>query len=99
MSTLFVSRHAGAIEWIKRQHNWHIDEVIPHLDLAHVQAGDVVVGTLPVHLAGEVCAKGAQFYFLKMPQQFAGRGMEYTADEMTEAGACLIRFDVKKVEE
>lgn len=99
MTTLFISRHAGAIEWIKQQTEWQIDEIVPHLDVAQVNAGDVVVGTLPVHLAAEVCAKGAKFYFLQLPQQLAGRGSEYTADEMMAAGACLVRFDVRKVEE
>ncbi|QMT31186.1 CRISPR-associated protein Csx16 [Alysiella filiformis] len=99
MATLFVSRHAGAIEWIAQQAHWHIDEIVPHLDLAQVNAGDVVVGTLPVHLAAAVCEKGAQFYFLQMPQQFATRGSEYSAAEMTAAGASLVRFDVKRIAE
>lgn len=98
MSTLFVSRHAGAIEWIKAQPNWQIDEFVPHLDLAQVQAGDVVVGTLPVHLAAQVCEKGAAFYFLQMPQELTGRGSEYSAEQMTDAGACLTRFHVERIE-
>ena len=99
MTTLFISRHAGAIEWIKQQSSWQIDEVVSHLDLAQVQAGDVVVGTLPVHLAAQVCEKGAKFYFLQMPQQFVNRGSEYTAEQMIDAGACLVRFDVKMISE
>lgn len=99
MATLFVSRHAGAIEWIQQQTNWQIDEIVPHLDLMQVNAGDVVVGTLPVHLAAAVCEKGAKFYFLQMPQQFATRGSEYSTAEMTAAGASLVRFEVKKIEE
>lgn len=99
MTTLFVSRHAGAIEWIKTQPNWQIDEFIAHLDLAQVKAGDVVVGTLPVHLAAQVCEKGAIFYFLQMPQELATRGSEYSAQQMSQAGACLTRFHVQKVDE
>ncbi|MDK4681161.1 CRISPR-associated protein Csx16 [Kingella negevensis] len=99
MATLFISRHAGAMDWIRQQPNWQIDEIVPHLDLARVQAGDVIVGTLPIHLAAEVCAKGAKFYFLQMPQSFAGRGSEYTAEEMTAAGASLVQFDVKRIDE
>lgn len=98
MATLFVSRHAGAIEWIKAQPHWQIDEFVPHLDLTQVQAGDVVLGTLPVHLAAQVCEKGATFYFLQMPQELAGRGSEYSAEQMTAAGACLTRFHVQKIE-
>lgn len=69
------------------------------MDLAQVNVDDVVAGTLPVHLAAEVCEKGAKFYFLQIPQQFATRGSEYSAAEMTAAGASLVRFEVKKIAE
>ncbi len=95
--TYFISRHAGAIEWIKSQPNWQIDRFIPHLDTSVLRAGDVVVGTLPVHLAAEVCAAGAQFYFLQLPQQAALRGSEYSAEEMDSMGCQVRRFDVRAV--
>ena len=63
MTTWFISRHQGAIEWIKKQ-NIQIDRFESHLDTSFVQAGDVVIGTLPIHLAAEICQKGAKFYFL-----------------------------------
>jgi CRISPR-associated protein Csx16 len=45
MSTWFVSRHPGAIEWIFRQ-GIHIDRRIDHLDVSNVFFGDKVIGTL-----------------------------------------------------
>lgn len=98
MTVWFVSRHQGALDWLQQQ-NWQIDRVVPHLDVEQVKEGDVVAGTLPVHLAAQVCAKGAAFYFLQMPQQPERRGSEYSAEEMTAAGACLLRFDVRLIGE
>ena len=71
MTTYFVSRHAGAIEWIKQQPQWQIDEFTSHLDATRIQAGDVVLGTLPLDLAAEVCHRGAKFYFLILPYRRA----------------------------
>ena len=56
MTTWFISRHPGAIEWVKQQ-NIQIDRFENHLDTSLVRAGDVVIGTLPIHLAAEVCQK------------------------------------------
>lgn len=95
MTVYFVSRHAGAIEWMKQQTEWQIDQFVPHLDSAQIQAGDVVLGTLPLHLAAEVCERGASFYFLMLPQQFAERGIEHSAESMLAAGAKLQRFHVQ----
>lgn len=54
MTTLFVSRHQGAIEWIKQQ-SIQVDVFVEHLNVEEIQADDVVIGTLPLHLAAEVC--------------------------------------------
>lgn len=99
MKTYFVSRHAGAIAWVKARSEWSIDEFIEHLDPAVVQAGDVVIGTLPVHLAAEVCARGARFYFLQLPQEAAQRGSEYTAAQMEAMGCSVAQFDVRRIKD
>lgn len=99
MTTYFVSRHTGAIEWIKQQPQWQIDEFTPHLNTAQIQAGDVVLGTLPLHLAAEVCGRGAKFYFLMLPQELVERGNEHSVVAMSAAGATLQRFEVKKIDE
>ncbi|MBY6283263.1 CRISPR-associated protein Csx16 [Neisseria sicca] len=91
----FVSRHQGAVEWIQHQTEWKVDCFLPHLDTVKIEAGDVVLGTLPLHLAAEVCKKGAAFYFLQLPQKLQLRGSEYSVDEMNGMGACLRRFDVR----
>ncbi|MCP2041860.1 CRISPR-associated protein Csx16 [Neisseria sp. HSC-16F19] len=90
----FVSRHPGAIAWIKQQKEWQVDRFISHLDPQEIAAGDIVLGTLPLHLAAEVCKRGAVFYFLTVPQQEAGRGTEYTLEDMQAMACSLRRFEV-----
>lgn len=91
----FISRHPGAIEWMKRQSNWQVDYFLPHLTVNNIRKGDVVLGTLPLHLAAEVCQREAAFYFLQLPQEESFRGSEYSADEMEAMGCRLRRFDVR----
>ena len=92
----FVSRHAGAIEWVKNQ-NIHIDCFIEHLDLTniHLTADDTVIGTLPVHIAAAVCATGARFYFLQVNAPFSERGKNLSADDMQKMNCSLRRFFVQ----
>jgi CRISPR-associated protein Csx16 len=59
MTTHLVTRHPGALEWLLARGLTEIEHV-PHLDPARVEPGDVVVGTLPVHLAAAVCELGAR---------------------------------------
>lgn len=86
----FVSRHAGAIEWAKR-YPWGLRaRFIAHLDVEQIIAGDVVIGTLPIQIAAEVCARGAQYLHLAIPLAADQRGKELSAAEIEEAGACLV---------
>ena len=96
MTTWFVSRHAGAVQWAARQ-ALLIDKLVDHLDVDLVQADDTVVGTLPVNLAGQVCARGARYLHLSMEVPAEHRGSELTADKMCEFGARLIGYRVSRV--
>lgn len=93
MATWFVSRHPGAIAWATAQ-GLSVDYLVPHLEVAHVQSGDTVIGTLPVHLAAQVCARGAQFFNLSMDIPAQWRGLELSADQLLECNARLERFNV-----
>ncbi|MEQ1669180.1 MAG: CRISPR-associated protein Csx16, partial [Sulfuriferula sp.] len=65
-----------------------------HLDVADIAAGDVVIGTLPVHLAAEVCGRGAKFYFLSLVLSQSQRGQELTMGDMLSAQCRLQCFNV-----
>lgn len=93
MKTWFVSRHPAAIEWAKRQ-AFTIDNWVGHLNPELVAAGDVVIGTLPVHLAEEVCSRGAAFYFLIVPLELHQRGKELDLAEMQAAACSVQRYRV-----
>ncbi|MBI1209581.1 MAG: CRISPR-associated protein Csx16 [Azospirillum sp.] len=93
--TLFVTRHPGAVAWARRR---GIEaEAVAHLDIAAVETGDTVLGTLPVHLAADLCARGARYCHLEMDVPQSLRGKELTADEMEAAGARLVSYRVEKL--
>jgi CRISPR-associated protein Csx16 len=96
MTVYLIARHAGAVEWIGRQ-GIRVEATLPHLDINLVQAGDRVIGSLPVHLAAEVCARGGRYLHLSMDLPLEQRGVELTADDMDAAGARLEEFRVERV--
>ncbi len=96
-SSWFVSRHVGAREWLERQ-GWPVDRQVEHLSPAQVAPGDRIYGTLPVHLAAALCARGAQYHHLILDLPVEARGRELTADELERFGARLVRFHCEAIE-
>lgn len=97
LKTWFVSRHAGAIEWMKAQKNWHVDHWVEHLDVTLVNKGDVVIGVLPLPLVASICEKGAEFYSLVVPQTREQRGSEHSLDDLIRAKCYLMRYYVQQL--
>jgi len=91
----FISRHAGAIEWARRQ-NLVVDRWVSHLDPVTVNVGDTVIGTLPVHLASAVCARGARYLHLTTLLPLEWRGRDLSASEMETAAATLKQFHIEE---
>jgi CRISPR-associated protein Csx16 len=91
MTTWFVSRHAGALQWLEQQ-GICVDRCVAHLDPAQLEAGDKVIGTLPVHLAGQVCARQAQYWHLSMDVPANKRGSELSLADMHACDARLEPF-------
>ena len=94
MTTWFVSRHPGALHWM-RQHGPAYDQHVPHLDPAQVQPGDAVIGTLPVNLAAQVCARGAAYWHLALGVPALCRVLELSADDLLALCSSLQRFNVQ----
>lgn len=91
MRVIFVSRHTGALAWLSDQ-GLRVGRVVPHLDIAEVQAGDTVIGTLPIHIAAAVCALGGRFFNLILDMPPDSRGRELTSSELTTFGARVEEF-------
>ena len=92
-TTDVVDRPAIAKVWAAEQ-GLRIDQHLTHLDTAHIQRGDTVIGTLPVHLAAAVCSQGARFFNLSLDLPAQWRGRELSADELRQCNARLEAFHV-----
>jgi CRISPR-associated protein Csx16 len=93
MTTWFISRHPGALNWMQRS-GIGFDRHVAHIDLQQIDAGDKVIGSLPVNLAAEVCARGAEYWHLSLQLTPGDRGRELSAEELTRFGAVLERFEI-----
>lgn len=96
MTTYFISRHQGAKDWAQLQ-NIQVDMVQSHLDISSIQAGDCIIGTLPISLVAELCQRGAKYYHLTLNLPESLRGKELTAEDMQTAGARLEQFSAEKI--
>jgi len=92
-TTYFVSRHPGARDWATEE-GLVVDQVVEHLDIATIAPGDTVIGSLPVNLAAEVCARGAAYLHLSLELPAELRGKELTVAEMRRLGAEIRPFHV-----
>ena len=72
METIFVTRHPGAVEWLKKTHpEGGLAKLFGHVNTEDVR-GRRVVGTLPIHLA----AIAGEYWHLemKLPPELRGKG-------------------------
>jgi len=93
MTVWFVSRHPGAVDWAKTQ-GIAVDRWVAHLVLSKIEACDTVIGTLPVQLAAQVCAKGARYLNLSLDLPLSWRGRELSVEELSAVNARLEEFEI-----
>lgn len=93
MSTWFVSRHPGAVDWVRAQ-GLPIDFQVDHLEPSEVEAGDTVIGSLPVNLVAIICARGARYLHLTLDLPPSLRGQELSCDDLIRLQAQLQAFRV-----
>ena len=94
MSVYFVTRHPGAIEWAARR-GLAVDRQVEHLDVMDIKQGDVVIGSLPVNLAAEVCSRGGRYLHLSLDLPAERRGRELSVIEMESYGARIEEYRVE----
>ena len=66
-----------------------------HRGGVQVQPGDCVIGTLPVNLAAQVCARQATYLHLSLDIPAQARGQELSAEQLQTLGATLQQFHVQ----
>ncbi len=89
MKTKIVTRHSGAIEWLKSK---GIDgEILSHITESDIQMGDTIYGVLPIQLIATAIKRGAEVNVLVLPNiPIELRGKELTAQEMEDLGGVEI---------
>ncbi|QLQ25209.1 MAG: CRISPR-associated protein Csx16 [Dechloromonas sp.] len=95
MTAWFITRHPGAREWAREQ-GLHIDRYASHLDPVLIEAGDTIIGSLPVHLAATVCERGARYLNLSLDLPEHARGRELSTGELRAFNARLEAFSVTR---
>jgi len=95
MSTYIVTRHSGAIDWF-RSMGYDVDNVVAHFNPSNVMDGDVIVGTLPINLAAEVCRRGGRYCHLSLTVPAERRGSELTPEDMISFGAKIEEYHIER---
>ena len=97
MTVWFVSRHPGAIAWAAEE-GLIVDRQVEHLHPSEVMSGDVVIGSLPVQLAADVCRRGARYLHLSISIPRELRGQELSVEDMRACGAALEEFQINALD-
>ncbi|MFV0511330.1 MAG: CRISPR-associated protein Csx16 [Shewanella algae] len=95
MTTWFITRHPGALEWALRR-GVTVDIHLQHLNPADIRVGDTVIGTLPINLAAEICTRGARYLHLSLQLPASARGRELNADELDCYDAKIEEFVIRR---
>lgn len=98
LPVVVVTRHNGAIEWLKQQPGFETSAAASVAHLGAIQTATHYVGILPTNLVAEIWEKGGMHTALSLPDLPAEwRGKELSAEEMRYAGARLDVYYAFKV--
>lgn len=92
----FVSRHESAIQWAKLQ-DLAVDKWLPHLDPEQITEGDIIIGSLPIHMVAALGKQGARYIHLSLEIPQALRGKELSVEEMAQCGATLEEYSANLI--
>ena len=96
MTTYFISRHTGAIQWAQQQ-GFNVDKQLTHFEPKTTQQGDIILGTLPINLVAIVCQRGGRYFHLSLDVPVEARGKELSASDMDSYNARLEEYTVTKL--
>ena len=95
MAVIFVTRHSGTRDWARRRGTEA--RFVEHIEVDRLAAGDIVLGTLPVHLAAEVCRRGARYRHLVLDLPAEARGRDLAAEDIERFRARIVEYRVEQV--
>lgn len=88
-----VSRHPGAVQWMRQRLGARPVTVLTHLDnTAAFGPGDVVCGVLPLAWVARLGGCGARALVLEVELPASLRGQELGADALRALGAALVEY-------
>lgn len=97
MTTTFVTRHQGAIDWAREEGLLPADCVVASdYDPETTAPGDLVIGTLPAQIAARICERGARYQHLTLALTPELRGRELQPAEMRACNAHLEEFFIQR---
>lgn len=97
MTTTFVTRHSGAVDWACEESHLPPGSVVSgSFDAESVQPGDLVIGTLPAQIAARICERGGRYRHLTLDLPERLRGVELSADDMRACHARLEEFHIQR---
>lgn len=98
MTIYFVTRHDGALQWAAAN-DVQFDVHLPHLhDMQCFNAGDVVIGTLPINMVYLLNQHGVRYIHLSLDIPPQLRGVELNVTQLKSCNATLEEFHISKVE-
>lgn len=97
MTTSFITRHPGTIEWAKNENILTENVTLcATFDPETVQPGDLVIGTLPAQLAARICERGGRYQHLTLDLPETLRGQELGLEQMRACNARLEEFYIQR---
>lgn len=92
-----VSRHPGAIEWVKAE-GVSVDHFVSHLTSDNYpKPMDIVIGSLPIHLVAELNANNIRFFHLQVNIPSELRGQELSAEQLKALGGTLHEYQAQRI--
>jgi len=93
---ILVSRHPGAKQWLSQQ-GIAADHNQRHLNPDDLDHNDIVIGTLPMHLAATLDERGIAFFNLVLDVTADMRGRELDLSEILQCNPRIRRYRVQDV--
>lgn len=94
MTTYFITRHHGALDWAKAT-NIDFDIHLTHLsDDILLNAGDIIIGTLPINIVYKINQMGVRYLHLSIEIPADLRGVELSHEQLLQCNASLQEFIV-----